>query len=71
MKMNMNLNWKNIRHQGEYVNKTANINARYEFAIHILSILHQGKTIINFDETIIGGTCSKSYSWEQRGSVPG
>jgi hypothetical protein len=44
---------------------------RYEFAKELIHILKQGKIIINFDESMIGGTSSQSRSWERRESLPG
>jgi hypothetical protein len=63
----MNLRYRKVGHQGEYVNKQINIDLRQKFALDILRLLKFGKTIINFDESIISGTCSKSYSWERKG----
>jgi len=71
MKKNMKLKWRKIDHQGEYVNKRQNIEARYNFAVELLEVLASRKTIINFDESIIGGICIKSFTWEKRGSIPG
>jgi len=67
LKHDMDLIYKKISHQGEYVNKQQNIDLRQKFAIEILRQLKFGKIIINFDESIIEGTCSSSFSWERKG----
>ena len=67
----MDLVWKKIRHQPEYVNSGKNIHLREQFAKDAIAILRDGKILINFDESIIGGTTSQSFSWERRGNVPG
>jgi hypothetical protein len=67
----MNLRWKRIAHQREYVNKSENIEKRKNFALDLLKIIKSGKVIIKYDESVIGETSSLSYSWERRGSVPG
>ena len=54
----MNLTWKRVYHQGEYVNSQENIIKRKQFAFDIIGILNQGKIILNYDESIIGGTTS-------------
>ncbi len=63
----MDLKYKRIGHYGENVNKQANINLSKKFAIDVLKILKFGMCLINFDESINQGTCSKSYSWERKG----
>lgn len=71
MKNDMDLKWRKITHQGEYVNSPSNIIKRKKYAICLLNTLKQGKIIINYDESIMGGTTSWSYSWERRKDVPG
>ena len=67
----MHLRWKSVRHQGAYINSSKNIQERYEFALRTISELKRGKHYINFDESVVDGTCSQTYSWERRGNVPG
>ena len=71
MKEDMRLKWRKISHQGEYVNSPQNIIKRKKYAIGLLNSLNEGKIIINYDESIIGGTTSWSYSWERRKDLPG
>lgn len=63
----MNFSYRKVGHQGKYVNKQINVDLRQKFASDILRFLKFGKFIINFDDSVISGTCSKSYSWERKG----
>ncbi len=67
----MQLKWKKIRHQEVYLNSEKNIQLRKIFAQKMLQILEEGKIIINFDESAINSSTSRSYSWERRGQIPG
>ena len=67
----MGLKWKKIVHQADYINSEINIQRRYQFAIELCNLLKAGKIIINYDESLISGTCSKAYSWERRKNTPG
>ena len=49
MSKDMNLRWKKISHQGEYVNSAANIELRYAFALHLMQVIKQVKILINYD----------------------
>jgi hypothetical protein len=39
--------------------------------MEIIRLLEEGKEIINFDESIISGTCNHTCSWEKKGNIPG
>ncbi len=54
----MDLVWKRIRHQPEYVNSRQNLELRSQFATNLIGLIHRGKIILNFDESIIDGTSS-------------
>ena len=58
----MGLKWKKIRHQGSYINSYKNISLRHTFAKEMINLLEMGKTIINFDESVISSSTSRSYS---------
>jgi hypothetical protein len=49
MKQKIDLKWKTIRHQLEYVNFSQNIDSREKFAFNIIEDLRGGKIIINLE----------------------
>ena len=59
----MNLKWRRVKSQDNYVNSVINIKHRHDFAIEMVNILEEGKTLINFDESVINATTSQCYSW--------
>ena len=62
LKRDMRLKWKRVSHQGEYVNNLLEACEKKLFSIEILQYLKSSRVIISFDESIIGGTTSLSYS---------
>ena len=56
LRKDLSLKWKTIRHQDAYVNTEVNISLRRQFALQMAGLLEKGKTILNFDESILDGT---------------
>ena len=71
LKDDMNLTQRKVRHQGAYINSEKNIHLRAVFAKKMINLINQGKTVINFDESIISGSTGRAYSWEKKGEVAG
>ena len=63
MRADMGLKWRCVRSQDHYVNTAVNLQHRFHFAVQMVTMLEQGKTLINFDESSINSTTSRSFSW--------
>ena len=59
LKDDMRLKWRKVVHQPDYINSEANIEKICQFAIDMIRLLRSQKVIINYDESMISGTCSK------------
>ena len=60
------LTWKKVSNQNQYINKPRNILLRQVFSQQLISLLQQGKVILNFDESCFSGSSFRSYSWQPK-----
>ena len=64
----LKLKWKKVKNNECYVNTKKNKILRFIFAKKIIEVMKEGKIILNFDESVINLTTSRSHSWCERKS---
>ncbi len=67
MKESLNLSWRRMKSEKDYINSWKNISLRKMFAQKMMQIFEMRKSILNFDESTISGSTGKTMSWTARG----
>ena len=69
MKKELYMSYKKIKPISAHANSEQNLVCRQQFALKLIELLVEGKTILNIDETWIGMADFRRMKWQPAGST--
>ena len=64
-----NVGWKQLKYDQCYINTEKNLMSRKLYAKQLITLLEQGKQLVQIDETSFNDTSSNKRSWIRKGST--
>ena len=69
MKKELGMSYKKIKPISKHANSEQNLVLWQQFALKLIELLSEGKTILNIDETWVGMSDFRRMKWQQAGST--